>query len=296
MHKKNYIAAALEKQCKILLPYLNEYNSKKDIVAFCQKDPRTPFFMLEGIARIYLEAYGKKPFKKWLEHFKRMEDTLGQIGFYTIDCQTGSLTQKEAEKCSAKAKIYYNRLAVDLALFKWYDGERIAKMQKKASNLIIDNQEVSKIRSVLQDEIRKIIVFHETCDYSNMEEGIHELRRKLRWISIYAQALNGMIQLKKSSKQLVDKKYLTKAIKTSPYNRLPTAPQGGETILFNQDSFYALSWLINELGIIKDKRLVLMQKKDTATRGKPGITLSREAERICRTFFAENHLEKLLVS
>ena len=85
---------------------------------------------------------------------------------------------------------------------------------------------------------------------------MHEVRRKLRWISMYAQALNGFIQLKKTTTtKKYSTNYFTKNIIESPFNKLTLRPINSSVIEFDTNSFLALSWIINELGTLKDKGL-----------------------------------------
>ena len=92
--------------------------------------------------------------------------------------------------------------------------------------------------------------------FTNLENEVHELRRKLRWISIYAHALNGLIQLKKSAKKPSYKtNYFTKEILTSPFNKLPTKTKGTAILEYDSNSFFALSYVIKELGNLKDNGL-----------------------------------------
>ena len=93
-------------------------------------------------------------------------------------------------------------------------------------------QEVDAIAAFYGESIYSINEFVTKTKYhfDNVEEDVHELRRKLRWLSIYPQALQGFIQYSKDKKtELHLKKYLTKQIVNSPYNKLPIA---GENTIF----------------------------------------------------------------
>ncbi len=82
----------------------------------------------------------------------------------------------------------------------------------------------------------------------------------MRWLSIYAQALQGLIQLKKATKKpKYQINYFTKEILGSSYNKLPARPKNTAIIEFDSDSFFALSWLIKELGKLKDDGLRIEQ-------------------------------------
>ena len=45
--------------------------------------------------------------------------------------------------------------------------------------------------------VKPIKVKHNKFNYNNLEEGIHEFRRRLRWIGIYSSALNGKVIIDK---------------------------------------------------------------------------------------------------
>jgi hypothetical protein len=149
-----------------------------------------------------------------------------------------------------------------------------------------------------------------------MEADVHELRRKLRWLSIYPQAMQGCIQLaenKTAPKHLA--KYLTKEIVTSPYNKMPDAGDATHFLLLGKKYFYALSWMINELGNLKDNGLHIIALKEalqqtdalseeaafkkayqlTGKKQQQLQTLLDEAESITKLYFQEHNLEHLVV-
>jgi predicted nucleic acid-binding protein len=72
-----------------------------------------------------------------------------------------------------------------------------------------------------------------------------------------------LIQLKKNSikhKTIIN--YFTKEILKSPYNKLPTKPKNIAILEYDNDSFFALSWLIKELGELKDIGLKIEHLSD----------------------------------
>ena len=148
-----------------------------------------------------------------------------------------------------------------------------------------------------------------------MENDVHELRRKLRWLSIYPQALQGCIQLTESktkSKNLT--KYLTTEIINSPFNKMPAAGNNHFILTLNKSYFLALSWIIAELGKLKDNGLTIVAIKEAlqqtealneadalnkasrilGTRQIKLPVLLNEAETISKTFFDEKNLEHLV--
>ncbi len=89
-----------------------------------------------------------------------------------------------------------------------------------------------------------------------MELHVHELRRNLRWISIYAQSLRGIVVLKDSQvKYHWEKDFVPESAAGSPYNKLPIKKGLKHYTFFNKKAFCALTFVIEELGKIKDEGL-----------------------------------------
>jgi hypothetical protein len=166
--------------------------------------------------------------------------------------------------------------------------------------------------------INKILEFitEKNFQLTNVEKDLHEFRRMIRWLSIYPQALRGCVQLStpKTATPKYLSKYLTKAVKSSPYNILPDAAEQKHFLLFDKNRFYALSWLISELGNLKDSGLqvevikeALMQtskinEKDalakayklTGPNHKTIQQLLDTSEKTIKTFCGEKNLESLI--
>lgn len=228
-----------------------------------QNDARTPLFMLEALTRLHAKTYKEKLFIKWQKRFKLLEDELGALDYFVAF----NSEFKSNKKIPKEIKTYYteqayaieDRLNIRLHSKKWFEGKLLKFNVKISDYSVLDHQEyIDDLKSVIEKEIISIKDFALKCNYSftQLEEEVHEMRRKLRWISIYAKALNGLIQLKTSPKKpkyTID--YLTKDVLKSPYNTLPKKPQTNAIIEFDSNSFYALSWMIKELGMLKDNGL-----------------------------------------
>ena len=195
-------------------------------------------------------------------------------------------------------------------------ADRLAKIRKKLRSLkwMKPKAEVEAIEKFYRLNIKKIDAFWGTYKdgFTDVEAQVHELRRKLRWLSIYPQALRGCIQLKdrpKTNPKL--KKYLVPEIVNSPYNKLPEPGANKHQFLLDQNYFLALSWLIAELGKLKDEglrstliaeaieqtKLIVKKGRSTASENLPNLgTILVRASDICRTYFNEKNLDKLLIS
>ncbi|MEO6655229.1 MAG: hypothetical protein ABIO36_04035, partial [Pyrinomonadaceae bacterium] len=132
-----------------------------------------------------------------------------------------------------------------------------------------------------------------------LESQVHELRRKLRWLSIYPQALQGCIQLTiNASNDKNVAKYLTSEIVNSPFNKMPAPGTNRYLLMFNKYYFLALSWMIAELGKLKDQGLRIVVLNESGYDSKSDQTVTAEilsqATDICRSYFSEKDLDKII--
>jgi len=291
-----------------------------------QNNARTPLFMLEALARLYTGINKEKKFAKLDVEFKLLEDVLGAIDYYDVFAKQFAADKKipaaVTNYLQAQAREKVQQLNEMLIEKKWVHetGNRITKLKKKLSKADWKKSkaEIKAVYDFYVDAINHILVFvhQENFHFENIETDVHELRRKLRWLSIYPQALQGCVQLSKTKsypKSL--NKYLTKEIINSPFNKMPDAGDAKHFLIIDQNYFYALSWIIAELGRLKDAglRVIVIKeavqqtsalKEDAALKrayqlaGAKQLTipqLLKQADAICKTYFKEKNLEKLLI-
>lgn len=289
-------------------------------------DLRTPLFYLEGLSRIYA-ATGpqKKTFKKLLQKFKLLEDMLGSIDYYE------DLNKKLSKKSNlpefikshflVPGKNAVSDLNEVLTHFDWLNGKQLEEIQQDlaAVNWKDAKEEHKRLKQFYEDEITKITTFANNGDpsFSDMEDGIHELRRKLRWLSIYAHALQGAVQLVDIEKERSSlDSYLSDTVLNSPFNKLREVPDDTIPLLLSKYNFYALSWIIGRLGELKDEGLIMLSlaqafsqtqvvqneeealQKATEALGEnttPLAELLAEGNRITRQFFKDKVLKHLLI-
>ncbi|HMK03903.1 MAG TPA: hypothetical protein VK489_06920 [Ferruginibacter sp.] len=291
-----------------------------------QNNARTPLFMLEALAKLYGGMHNKKKFDKLKEHFKVLEDELGAIDYY--DCFAKEFAANKEIPASLTAYIQaqsrekIQNLNETLKEKEWIsEGKtRIEKIRKKLAeaNWQKEKEETESIYNFYVLAIKEMLNFvnQKNFHFDNVEADVHELRRKLRWLSIYPQALRGCIQLSKAKtipKYL--EKYLSKEITGSAYNIMPDAADNRHFLLLEKNRFYALSWMIAELGKLKDNGLrvvaveeALIQtstgknidvlKKAYEVLGTGQTTLQQlldKAEDLCKVYFKEKNLEQLVI-
>lgn len=292
-----------------------------------QQGIRTPLFMLEALSRIYQKSLNEDPFKKLRQHFKAFEDQLGTIdyydGFRKEFSNNNSIPESIKEFVERRMNEEIEKFNALLIEEKWLseDEHRISKSYKKLKEVAWPSEEEDKegIKNLYKESINKITekVADGEIAFKDVESDVHELRREIRWLSIYPQSLRGMIQLKPSTETPeYIKKYLTPEIINSPYNKLPDPGSLTDIIYFDTNHYYAMSWLIAALGSLKDNGLrieviaeALMaenknleksqaEKKAFSICGAGQISLDfilKSAKEISDTFFAEHILEKLSV-
>ncbi len=292
---------------------------------FYQNGARTPLFMLEGLSKLYGGLHDKKTFCKIKEHFKLLEDTLGAIDYYDAFAQEFAANAKIPAAVTAYAQTRtrenVQRLNDLLVEEKWLgkDADRTRKIRKQLGKVewLKEKDEIKAIEGFYKKQIEKIKAFEAIYagGFTELETQVHTLRRKLRWLSIYPQILRGSIQLSESNAQSDDlKKYLTPEIVNSPFNKMPDAGANKYLLMLDKNRFFALSWMISELGKLKDNglRIVLLTEAIGQTENLapaeaekqaylliasdslklPGILA--KASEICQNFFAERNLDQLL--
>ena len=230
-----------------------------------KNDARTPLFMLEALSRMYRDIHNNKKFNKLKEQFKQLEDALGAIDYY--DAYANEFLKhpmvpvhiREYMQGQAREKI--QKLNEILTEEKWLQpGGRLKKIRSKLKEADWQQpkEELQGIKDVYENSIKDINDFIKKSggNFSEMENQVHEFRRALRWLSIYAQALRGCVQITDSGEsEQATKAYLTPEIVGSKFNIMPDAGDNNWFLLLEKNYFYALSWLIAELGKLKDEGL-----------------------------------------
>ena len=186
----------------------NAAKQKNPALWLYSNDARTPLFMLEGLAKLYTQIHNKKKFTKLKEQFKLLEDTLGAIDYYDNIAKDIISNKKIPTSViaylQAQTREKIQSLNEILVEKEWLSpsNSRIKKIQKKLNEAdwLEEKEEVKAINEFYGEAIYDITEFIQTAAYhfNNIETDVHELRRKLRWLSIYPQAIQGSIQLTKN--------------------------------------------------------------------------------------------------
>lgn len=291
-----------------------------------RNNARTPLFMLESLAKLYAEFHNEKLFSRLKEHFKLLEDALGAIDYYDTIAKDFAANKKVPAPVinylQAQTREKIQSLNEVLTEKEWLKADvlRISKIHKKLERADWKNEEkeMALIKDFYGEAIYGIVEFVRETNFkfSDMESEVHELRRKMRWLSIYPQALRGAIQLKAAVRRPRHlTKYCTEEITGSAFNIMPDPGNLSVLLFLEKNHFYALSWMIDRLGYFKDSglRIVALQEalqqttsvsnEEAAVRveqmlGKQQPSLKEllsAAGTTCKTYFKEQNLEHLVI-
>ena len=241
---------------------LNKVRKEKSPgTSFYKSGARAIIFRLGALCRIYRKIDNRKTFDKWYKIFKELEDLLG-----SMDHNEAMLTEFSRIKPlkDQAEKIFGERFREQSSFLETFLHEKEwlnRKMMRDFANEIdlnenhVEEEERKMIALFLISEMNELEREYRKgkIDITHLESGIHEFRRKLRWLSIYAVSLNGLIQLRKVRvMDDIQSEYCVPEIVNSPFNILPAVPKGMRTLQIQSTPFYSLSWLIQYLGELKD--------------------------------------------
>jgi hypothetical protein len=250
------------KQLSLLETEVKSLNKKSPEQSLFHSQARNIFFRLEGLCRIYKRIANKSLFKLLQDEFKLFEDSLGRIDYY--DTLYNDFIKVKGLPASFTGffkdhlQHEYDQLSVlvkDIPVISPSYIEVLKERVGSASWITDADKERQAIGRVLIEYVDELTDEYKKGKYNfdELESGLHEFRRKLRWISIYAAAVDGLIQLKKIPVVNSDlRSYQTDAIVNLPYNKLPEPSKDIKPIFIEAPDFYALSWMIQELGRLKD--------------------------------------------
>lgn len=232
-----------------------------------ENNARTPLFMLESIARILFKQ-NEIMYAKWLKVSKKLEDCLGTLDYYATYLKENKnvnyFSTEEIAYINKKHNKALNKLNEKLADKDYYLDWVDALLKSEINFNSAENKKF--IKELCKKELIKCAEFFNdfTNGFNDMELQVHELRRKLRWISIYAKSFDGLFAYKTSRVAFKwEKEFISKLETTSKFNVLPIEKSIKVPIQLNKKAFYALSSVIRQLGDIKDQGLKAHTKKYT---------------------------------
>lgn len=237
----------------------SETDPDKLVDVVMSKDLRRQVFLLEGVSKMYSDIHGKPAEQVYLST-KKLEDQIGQLSMTKSNLAA-------AQKVNAHPKVIAllttdcgaARDALKAVLVEEWMPD--AKGRLPAMREIVEDWSEAKWGSVekdtqkVKDELSRRLEKLENTPYDmkDLNGGIHELRRQLRWFPIYAESLNGLFQLDDQHNPIKAYEPLLHAeIATSRYVQLPDASREKDAIHLPKSVYCALMQLTLDLGALKD--------------------------------------------
>jgi hypothetical protein len=228
---------------------------------------RTSMFMLEALGRVYRhQDLDNDLFERIRMESKIVEDAMGLVDYWAAVSNkaaiwllpAGAQQLAKARYLEACGRVWAwvesqnwitSRYHPDIELL----GDRFTRKLKNV-DWLTPKRESKSLRKWLVNELHDIHEHMEELDLQDIEHGLHEARREVRWISIYFTAVAGGFILDTAAPPPENwSRYLSKEIVGNPYNQLPAPEEDDQPLKVPAPLLYALSYLIEELGKIKDK-------------------------------------------
>ena len=237
-------------------------------------DCRTPLFKIQALVRL-LDRKKKKNLRAIsaiLSISKTVEDMIGQFDFAS-SILNGNEKWQFPDEVRNQILIQYGfalgTLEECLLQLGWitrgknviqYDdfGFEYLKSALKEISFPSSKKEKKQVLEMFKNICLDIDedIREKKIDLTHIEDGIHEFRRDIRWLSIYASALRGKVILSNNPETDPFQDYITQSNIDSRYNTLIINDDEKNILTFQQGGFYALGTLISDLGMIKDKGLI----------------------------------------
>lgn len=244
---------------------------------FLSSDTRVLFFRLQSLSRVYEKAYDSSFFMEKKDFFKKFEDLIGKI-----DLNNGLVLVATKLKQPQLIKFFEEKKAT--AIQNLVDGlisEKFISPLDHEGPRIDPNEKLNSIYKELVEfegwkeadkdlklhfkriakEIRKLLEETEARKFTqdDIEKGLHELRRKLRWPLIHIQTLSRLTAFNKNAELPTDvQEYFDSMlaknpeILTSSFLKMATPDIKHPA----QVPFYAyaiFTEIVAEIGVQKDK-------------------------------------------
>ncbi len=222
-------------------------------------DLRRRVFLLEGLFKLYRGEISKD-LDGQFDVSKAFEDVLGKYTY--ARSMTKAATDNgapqpviaELQKCEAQAR--EDALGF---LRDWMPNDKGKIPGIKRMIQAVRKGDFGKYkddREYLQKKIAKEIkeIDEGEFDMQDLEGGLHELRRQLRWIPVYCESTAGLVQLDEK-KNPVDAyaSLLGGQVATSKYVVLPPADREKNPLFVSKSLYSANMDYVLKLGAIKDK-------------------------------------------
>lgn len=246
-------------------PYLKSLNttlssgrSNEEIANTLLGSGRPPAFSLQALSRIYDKADPR--FKEMQSDFKGLEDGIGGYdkwnGFYraAVSANKDAATIERLKAESDAALVKFTKLLADRQWVTEAGTPNRIQMTQDFLNEFDWKTRADDRKLVLKHVIKELEDIKETTyDMTILEygDGIHELRRDLRWVLIDQLALNGMITLNEDEACPVPE--YASAQNDNRYGALRSTVTEPDPCKVSQCLVFKAARVVSDLGDLKDQ-------------------------------------------
>ena len=224
-----------------------------------KNDARTPLFRLEALLRLYEDKFGKDA-EKALDKVKALEDQLGAVGLANdlLDlAKEHSFPKSAVEHLEARVEEQMG-LLTEVVADDWVGKKKgrapaIADIVEAFAEEEWDSYEDDRAYLCEQFDAHLEEIQNEPLDMNDLQGGVHELRRQLRWMPLFMLATDGAVQLddqKNPVRELIP--LLSDDAVNGPFTRMPAPSREARPIVLSRSLFLANSKAIGDIGDLKD--------------------------------------------
>ena len=231
-------------------------NLEQLIEAYRKNDTRGNIFRLEGLLRMFAQhADFSADFEKGYRKIRNFEDSLGHyIDSLKFQQRAIQLNLPELAGVISKRVHADHEVLTNFLESEWPTGQEIKWKEKYEDrfNQITGDAE----RKFLVSELTRFIneVQKKKYDLNKLQEGVHEYRRKLRWILLMAQASGGFFKLAESP--ALDKQYAKyldgSGIREASFSKIPELASEKNPCLISRALFEMVTLAVFRIGEAKD--------------------------------------------
>ncbi len=210
-------------------------------------------FRLQATFRLYGDSYAH--FKDHKKAVKKLEDEIGDLDLarkqlkYARAHGRDEATVRRLEKAEREA---FAELLKLLEEGEWTDG-KIDEIHADLENTEwgSDPEDRKLVLGAIESHLRE--VDGTEFDLDELEDGIHELRREIRWFLMHADASNGLIQLGTQCPVAAYRPLLTAPVARSKYAQLPRNSRVRIPCRVSRCLYLAAVDAVEKIGALKDE-------------------------------------------
>ena len=222
---------------------------------------RAAAFNLQALARLYESK--NKIFKTIKEDFKGLEDAIGAYDKWSNVIEKAERKGVSGDKLmdlKNRQGSEMDKLKKFLEKEKWVTGSKKKSRLKEIKNTLKEYKWLSlkDDRKFLVDKLVEELKSLDSTkfDMGILEEGngVHELRRSLRWILIEMRVLNGLFVFNEKNSCAIPEysSLLNREVSSSGYASLPPSTMGSDSCKIDQCLFLGFVDLVKQIGDQKD--------------------------------------------